>query len=73
MDTPESYRLIKRCPVCFSREIDVLMIVEDEEQHRCVKCGFHGSDGEIRAMYRDIQKKYHWMGRRLSLEEQESL
>lgn len=73
MDRPESYRLIKRCPVCFSREIDVLLIPLGEGHHRCAKCSFTGSDAEIQAHYRDIQKKYHWMGLRLTLAEQRKL
>jgi hypothetical protein len=73
MDHPESYKLIKRCPVCFSREIDVLMIPLDSETHRCAKCSFVGTNAEIQGHYRDIQKKYHWMGRRLTLDEQRSL
>lgn len=73
MDNPESYRLIKRCPVCFSREIDVLMVPADGDLHRCLKCGFRGSSSEVKAMYLDIQKKYKWMGRRVTMEEQELL
>ncbi len=59
-----------RCPVCLSREIDVLMLREGDEGRYCVKCGFRGTEAEARGMYRDIQKKYHWMGRRLTLTEQ---
>lgn len=73
MDQLEAYRLVKRCPVCFSREIDVLMIVAEPGSHRCPKCSFSGSDSEIAAMYADIQKKYHWMARRITIEEQAAL
>jgi hypothetical protein len=58
-----------RCPVCFSREVDVLLIPEDDG-HYCVKCGFRGSEDRIRGLYADIKKKYAWMTRRLPLEEQ---
>ena len=73
MDRPDAYRLIKRCPVCFSREMDVLLVNNGHGTHRCLKCSFEGTDAEIQAQYRDIQKKYHWMGRRLTLEEQRAL
>lgn len=73
MDQPDKYRLLKRCPVCFSREIDVLLIPMGNENHRCVKCGFEGSEAEIQNHYRDIQKKYHWMGKRLTRDEQRRL
>lgn len=70
MDPFEANRIKKRCPVCFSREIDVIMIVTAPEQHRCIKCSFEGSENEVFAMYADIRKKYHWMGRRLTMEDQ---
>jgi Zn ribbon nucleic-acid-binding protein len=62
-----------RCPVCFSREIDVVMLRENDEDHYCVKCGFRGTRAETLGMYRDIQKKYHWMRRRLTVEDQKAL
>jgi len=49
------------------------MIPLDTETHRCAKCSFVGTNAEIQGHYRDIQKKYHWMGRRLTLEEQRRL
>jgi hypothetical protein len=62
-----------RCPVCFSRDIDVLMIPSEPGRHYCPKCSFQGEESEVRGMYRDIQKKFHWMIRRISLEEQRAL
>lgn len=62
-----------RCPVCFSRDTDVLMIHSGGDSHRCPKCSFQGQESEARGMYRDIQKKFHWMGRRLTVEDQRSL
>ena len=62
-----------RCPVCFAREIDVLMIPNGEGGHRCMKCSYAGDEEEIRSMYRDIQRKYTWIGRRLTLDEQRAL
>jgi hypothetical protein len=73
MDNPDAYRSIKRCPVCFSREIDVLLLPVGDGRHRCVKCSFDGSEAEISAAYKDIQKKYHWMSRRIPLDEQRAL
>ena len=64
------FEKMMRCPVCFSREMDVLMISDGDEGYYCIKCGFRGRESEVRAMYKDIQKKYHWMGKRLTLEEQ---
>ena len=59
-----------RCPVCFSREIDVLMISDNKDGFYCIKCGFTGRESEVRGMYKDIQKKYAWMTKRLTLDDQ---
>ncbi len=63
---------IMRCPVCFSREIDVLMLRRGDI-HYCVKCSFRGTESEVRAMYRDIQKKFHGSLKRHTLDEQRRL
>lgn len=63
----------KRCPVCFSREMDVLLVQHEHGYWGCVKCSFVGTEGEIRGMYRDIQKKYHGMIERYTLDEQRSM
>ena len=55
MVASNKYERLMRCPVCFSRETDVLMIPEDEG-HYCVKCGFRGSEARVRELYADIKK-----------------
>lgn len=69
----ELHRLTKRCPVCFSREMDVLLVHQGGDDWACVKCSFKGTEAEIRGMYRDIQKKYHGMLERYTLEDQRNL
>ncbi len=73
MSESHIYRSLMRCPVCFSRDTDVLMITTGNEFHYCPKCSFQGKESEIRGMYRDIQKKFHHIGKRIPLEEQRSL
>ena len=73
MDDSQKYKNIMRCPVCFSRDIDVLMIKSGPSFHYCPKCSFQGEESEVRGMYRDIQKKFHWMIRRVTLEEQRQM
>lgn len=68
----DHHRMTKRCPVCFSRDIDVLLLPRDG-LWACVKCSFNGTEAEIRGMYRDIQKKYHGMIERYTLEDQRKL
>ena len=49
-----------RCPVCFNREIDVLMSYDDG-RYSCLKCSYAGTEGEVRQLYKDIQKKFKWI------------
>ncbi len=67
------HRNSKRCPVCFSREMDVLLTPRGAEQWSCVKCAFTGSSSEVRSMYKDVQKKYHGMAERFTLEDQRAM
>lgn len=62
-----------RCPVCFSRDIDVLMIFGGNDFHYCPKCSFQGLESEARGLYRDIQKKFPFMGKRLTLSDRQKL
>ncbi len=72
MSEIEPSKMSLRCPVCFSREIDVVLYREGEAYY-CIKCGFSGRESEIRSRYDDIRKKYRLMRRRLSLEDQERM
>jgi hypothetical protein len=58
-----------RCPVCFSREVDVVLLRNDHGLY-CVKCGFTGSEAIIQDMYADLKKKYRLVFDRLTLEDQ---
>jgi len=64
--------VILRCPVCFARENDVVLL-RGGEQWYCVKCSFEGDETRVRELYADQQKKYRWRARRLTLEEQREL
>lgn len=57
-----------RCPVCFSREIDVLLLHNGTEYY-CVKCSYRGSEDEIRSAYADLKRKYKNRTVRITLEE----
>lgn len=46
-----------RCPVCFAREIDVLLL-HDGTEYYCVKCSYRGSVGDVRAAYQPLRSKY---------------
>ena len=45
-----------RCPICFSREVDVVLHRTANDQYYCTKCSFAGSKTDIREMYRELQK-----------------
>lgn len=64
--------VILRCPVCFARENDVVLLREGENFY-CVKCSFEGTEARVRELYADQQKKYRWRARRVTLEEQREL
>ena len=68
---PENHKdqLTLRCPVCFGRENDVTLF-EDSHGYYCPKCSFTGTEGEVRAFYAALRKKYRLISQRLTLEEQ---
>ena len=49
------------------------MIYSGDSFHYCPKCSFQGLESEVRGMYRDIQKKFHSMGKRVTLAEQRDM
>ena len=70
---PDGRQKLKlRCPVCFNRENDVLLLeraVMNGGELYCIKCGFTGDEARVREFYRDARKKYRLIGVRLTLEE----
>jgi hypothetical protein len=61
-----------RCPVCFSRETDVVLF-QRESRYYCPKCSFEGNLADIWSLYGDLQRKYKWMLNRVTMEEQDAL
>jgi len=70
MDYLEINKVDKRCPVCFSRENDVLLLHDGDGNYWCTHCSFTGTAGEIHASYHDLQKRFHGILRRLTMEDQ---
>ncbi len=46
-----------RCPVCFGREVDVLLL-HDGSEYYCVKCSYRGSPAAVRTAYQSLKSKY---------------
>ncbi len=69
MSEVNSKQVTYRCPVCFSRENDVVLQKDAEGKYYCVKCSFHGTQEKIKEMYGDLKKKYRFMLTRLSFED----
>ena len=67
MFVPKNHEVTMRCPVCFSRDIDVLMKLENGT-YKCLKCSFQGTEEEVRALYDDIQKKFKNIDKRITIE-----
>ena len=60
--------VMMRCPVCFGREIDVLLLQTGDELY-CVKCSFRGSRSDVRSMYASHRQKYKNRTKRVRVEE----
>jgi len=61
-----------RCPVCLSRDVDVVLYL-DAERYYCIKCSFSGQEDEIRRMYAGIRRKFRWIRRRVTLSDYRQL
>lgn len=72
MFVPKNHEITMRCPVCFNREIDVLMKF-DNGKYCCLKCSFTGTENEVRNFYLDIQKKFKFIERRITIDDYEKL
>jgi hypothetical protein len=70
MDYLEINKVDKRCPVCFSRENDVLLLNDGQGHYWCTHCSFTGSAAEIHGAYADLSKRFHGILRRVTLEDQ---
>ncbi len=68
---PERPKVLMRCPVCFSRENDVVLMWDGE--FYCIKCGFVGSEAVVRDMYDDLRKKYRLIHTRVTVEQQRNM
>ena len=74
MFVPKNHEISMRCPVCFNRDIDVLMKLDLADGHyKCQKCSFSGQEEEIREYYAYLQKKFKWIDRRIKLEDYHKL
>ena len=69
----EINKVDKRCPVCFSRANDVLLLNDGKDRFWCTRCSFTGSSADIHAAYADFQKRYHNIFKRLTLKDQLSM
>ena len=66
MPVHEQSNLGFRCPVCFEREIDVVLL-RDSDGFYCVKCSYTASDeAEVRLGHDRLRAKFRWMRRRVN-------
>ena len=64
---------IYKCPLCFSRQIDVIIDPDENGIYRCVKCGYNDNFDGLMRNYAEFKKRYRLLGTRLTLEEQRKL
>lgn len=56
-----------RCPTCFSKEVDVdLLIDKEKNEYYCIKCCFVGKEQEILDAYQRNKRKYKLITTRLN-------
>lgn len=75
MFVPKNHEITMRCPVCFGRDVDVLMKHDhwNPGHYACLKCSFQGSEAEVRSAYLDIQKKFKLLETRITVEDYDAL
>jgi predicted RNA-binding Zn-ribbon protein involved in translation (DUF1610 family) len=74
MFVPKNHEITMRCPVCFNRDIDVLMKLDiTDHKYKCLKCSFSGTEPTVREYYVYLQKKFNWIGKRITIEDYEKL
>lgn len=50
-------RMIYRCPECFAKDIDVILLFDEKDKEfYCVKCCFTGKRENIEEQYRFFRK-----------------
>jgi len=72
MFVPKNHEVTMRCPVCFNRDIDVLMKFENGI-YSCQKCSFQGSEESVRKSYFYLKSKFRWIDKRITVEDYDKL
>lgn len=69
MFVPKNHEITMRCPVCFNRDIDVLMkLDESDKKYKCFKCSFQGTEAKVREYYGYLRSKFRWIEKRITLD-----
>ena len=73
MFVPKNHEITMRCPVCFNRDIDVLMKYEEDKTYACQKCSYTGSEADVREYYKYLQSKFRNINKRITVEDYEKM
>jgi len=73
MFVPKNHEVTMRCPVCFNQDVDVLMRYDNDGNYSCLKCSYTGTESEVRDAYLDIQKKFKFIKKRITVEDYDAL
>ena len=65
--------IIYKCPLCFETYNDVPMKTYEDGKYHCVKCGYVGTEEEVRAKYAEYRSRYKFIATRLTLEDQRKM
>ena len=59
-------KLNYRCPVCFTRDIDMDMFYDEEKkEYYCIRCGFKGSEEEVLKRNEELKYRYKMLRKRV--------
>ena len=64
---------IYKCPLCFGRQIDVIIDLYSDGIYRCAKCGYNDTFEGMMEKYAEFKERYKLNGIRLTLEEQRKM
>ena len=59
-------KLNYRCPVCFTRDIDMDMFYDEEKkEYYCIRCGFKGSEEDVLKLNEQLKYRYKLLKKRV--------
>lgn len=59
-------KLNYRCPVCFTRDLDIDMFYDEEnDEFYCIRCSYKGKESDVLRLNEQLKYKYKMINRRV--------